>query len=98
MVKTRTARGRRGAAQALPGIEPQMMMIAAGRYEGRAGPAGGERKTQHATIEIQSSLQVCNLQVDMADPHPWIDGGHLQCGILDRLSLRHKVRPGSRGL
>jgi hypothetical protein len=54
-----------------------MMMIPAGGYEGCARPAGGERKTQHSTIEIQSSLQVCNLQVDMADPHPWIDGRHL---------------------
>jgi hypothetical protein len=72
------------------------MVITAGRYEGRARPARGERKTQHPTIEIQSSLQVCNLQVDMADPHPGIDSKHLLGGILDRLGLRHGVRPGSR--
>jgi hypothetical protein len=25
----------------------------------------------------------------MADPYPWIDGGHLQGGIVDGLGLRH---------
>src|SRR4029077_3317927 len=98
MVETRAAGGRRRAAQALPGIEPQVMGIAAGRYEGRARPARGERKTQHPTVEIKSPLQVCNLQVDMADPHPGIDGWHLQGGFVYRLGLRHEVRPGSRVL
>src|SRR5262249_41195442 len=55
MVKTGAA-GRRGrSAQTLPGIEPKVMMIPSCRYEGRAGPTGGERKTQHPTIKIQSS-------------------------------------------
>src|SRR5262249_49188030 len=89
MVKTGAARRRGRSAQTLPRIEPKVMMIPSGRYEGRAGPTGGERKTQHPTIKIQRSLQVCNLQVDMANPHPWIDGGHLQRGIVDGLGLRH---------
>jgi hypothetical protein len=89
MVKARAAGGRRRAAEALPSIEPKVMMISACRYEGRAGPACGKRKTQHATIEIQSALQVSHLQMDMADPYPWVDRGHLYGGIFDGLGLRH---------
>src|ERR1700690_1118897 len=43
MVKAGGAGGRRRAAQALPGVQAQMMVVAAGRDECGAGPAGGER-------------------------------------------------------
>ncbi len=55
-----------------------MMVIAAGRDEGGAGPAGGERETQHAAIEIERALKVRDLQVHMADPHPRVDGGQAE--------------------
>ena len=78
MVKAGGAGGGRRAAEALPGVEPDMVVIAAGGDEGRARPAGGHRETQHAAIEIERPLQVGDLQVDMADAHPRIDGGQLQ--------------------
>ena len=55
-----------------------MVVIAAGRDEGGAGPAGGQRETQHAAIEIERPLQVGDLQMDMADAHPGVDGGQAQ--------------------
>ena len=60
-----------------------MMVIAARRYEVRTRAARGERKTQYPTIEIQRLLKVCDLQVDMPDPHPGIDGGHAQGFFLE---------------
>ena len=46
-------RGRR-AAVAFPGVEAEMMVIAAGRDEGGAGPAGGQLEAQHAAIESRA--------------------------------------------
>ena len=53
-------------------------MVAAGRDEGGAGPGGRDLKTQHAAIEIERPLQIGDLQVDMADAHPRVDGGQAQ--------------------
>ena len=61
-----------------------MVVVAAGRDEGRAGPAGGQRETQHAAVEIERALQVGDLQVDMADAHPRVDGGQAQGLFFER--------------
>ena len=45
MVKAGRAGRRWGAAQALPGVEADMVVVAAGRDEGGAGPAGGLRES-----------------------------------------------------
>ena len=63
------------------------MMIAAGRYEGGARPACGERKTQHPAVEIERPLQIGDFQMDMADPHPRVDGGELQGLFLEGYGL-----------
>ena len=47
-----------------------MVVIAAGRDEGGAGPAGGQRESQHAAIEVERALQVGDLEVDVADLTP----------------------------
>ncbi len=78
MVKAGGAGGGRRAAAALPGVQADMMVVAAGRDEGRARPAGGHRETQHAAIEIERPLQVGDLEMDVADAHPRVDGGQLE--------------------
>jgi len=50
-------------------------MVAAGRDEGGAEAAGGERETQYSAIEIECALKVSDLQMDMADADPRVDGG-----------------------
>src|ERR1700675_1348126 len=89
MVEPGGARRRRGASAALPGVQPDMVVVAAGRDEGGAGPAGGQRKSQHAAIEIERPLQVCDLEVDVADLDPVIDGGKAQSRIFERFRLVH---------
>jgi len=64
-------------------------MVAAGRDEGGAGPAGGQRETQHAAIEIERPLQIGDLQVHMPDAHAGVDGGHPQGFFLDLDGLGH---------
>jgi uncharacterized protein YwlG (UPF0340 family) len=78
MVKAGGALRRRRAAQAFPGVEAEMVVVAAGRDEGGTGAGGRDLKTQHAAIEIERPLQIGDLQVDMANPHPGIDGGQAQ--------------------
>jgi hypothetical protein len=55
-----------------------MVVVAAGQDEGGAGAAGGERETQHPAIEIERAREIRDLQMDMADAHPRVDGGQLK--------------------
>ncbi len=66
---------RRPSAKALPGIEADMVMIAACRDEGRLVTIGlHQGETQHTAIKVQRTLKVGDLQVDMADFCTGIDG------------------------
>src|SRR5580704_2009937 len=96
MVKPGGAGRRRRAAAALPGVEPDMVVVAAGRDEGGAGPAGGERESQHAAIEIERPLQIGDLEVDVADLDPVIDGGEAQGRVFERFRLVHGSSPGPK--
>src|SRR5580704_16542573 len=96
MVKPGGARRRRRAAAALPGVEPDMVVVAAGRDEGGAGPAGGQREAEHAAIEIERALEVGDLEVDMADPHAIIDGREGEGLVFERGWLGHLLNPGLR--
>src|SRR5581483_6771982 len=84
----RAGSGRRPAA-ALPGIEAEVMMIPARRDERGAWAAGRQSKTQHATVKIEGPLQVGDLKMDMADPHPRVDGGELQSLFIKAFWLNH---------
>ena len=55
-----------------------MVVIAAGRDESCTGAAGGQSEPQYSAIEIERALKVGDLQVNMADAHPWVDGGQLE--------------------
>ena len=71
-----------------------MVMVAAGRDEGSARPAGGQRETQDAAIEIERPLQVGDLQMHMADAYPRIDGGQAQGGLFGGVGAGHGSYPG----
>src|SRR5439155_9700287 len=65
---------RRRSAKALPGIERDVMMIAAGRYErGRIAAALRELEAEHAAIEAQRPFEIRDLQMHMADLRSTID-------------------------
>jgi hypothetical protein len=58
-------------AQALPGFQPDVMVITARRNERRLSSLLlGQLKAEDATVETQRPLQVGHLQMDVADAHP----------------------------
>ena len=62
-------RRRRMAAFAFPGVEPDVMVIAAGRNERRAGAHPLHHlKTEHAAIEAERAFEIGDLEMDMPDP------------------------------
>ena len=63
----RPARRRRAAAR-LPGVQADVVVVAAGRDEGGlvAEPAG-ELEAEHAVVERQRAVEVGDLEVDVAD-------------------------------
>ena len=69
------ARRRRGPVEALPGVEPDVVVIAARRDEGRLrAVALDQLEPEYAAIEGQRPIKVGHLQVDVSDPHAGIDG------------------------
>src|SRR5258708_29764261 len=75
MVEPRRAGRRRRAAQALPGVQPDVMVISARRDEGRAlAEALGQLEAEHAAIESQRPLDLRDLEVYVADANLGIDG------------------------
>src|SRR5260370_26455178 len=74
MVETGAAARRRRTATALPGIEADMVVIAAGRNEGcLAATALGQRESEHAAVEGQRPVEIRDLEVDVAYPDGSID-------------------------
>ena len=91
MVKAGCARGGRLPAGTFPGVEPDVMMVAAGLQEGCLGAETlGQLKPQHATVKIKRALQVGNLQVNMTDAHRRIDGWILVGHDSHAMSSRRK--------
>ena len=77
------------AAAALPGVQPDMMMIAAGRDEGGiAAVALHQLETKHAAIEAEGPIKVGDLEMNMSDPDAAPDrprGAACIDGIVERL-------------
>jgi hypothetical protein len=93
VVEARHAVGLRAAAGGLPGVEPQVVVIAAGRDEqdvARRAPAGDvarlgdDVEAEHADVEVAHPVDVGGAQVDVADAHAGID--RVRCG-LDRFDV-----------
>jgi hypothetical protein len=75
VVQSRRAyRGRR-AAETLPSVEPNVMVIAAGRDKRRlAAKSLHQLKTQYVTVKIKGPLQVSDFEMNMADADRRING------------------------
>ena len=72
---------RRRAALALPGVEADVVVIAAGRDEGRLrAHALHQLEAEHAAIEGERAVEVGDLEVDVADPGAGMDGWALRHG------------------
>ena len=68
------ARRRRCAAPRLPGVEPDVVVIAAGGDErGVRRPCAGELEAEHAAVEIERPVDVGHLEVDVADVGARVD-------------------------
>ena len=66
--------GRRRATFAFPGVDAEMVVVAAGREEGGLRAiTGGQLEAEHAAIEGKRALDVGHLEVDMADAGIGID-------------------------
>src|SRR5215217_5748093 len=58
----------RDSALALPGIEPDVVMISTGREKrGLVTEASDELETETASIEVDRAIEISHLEVDMAD-------------------------------
>jgi len=76
VVEPRVPRWRGCAARAFPGVEPDMVVIAASGQKGRAGPVSlGHFKAEHAAVEGDGPVQIGDFQVNMADACGRGDGG-----------------------
>src|SRR6185312_11292825 len=95
----RTGR-RRMAAFAFPGVEPAVMVIAAGRNERRPGTHPLHHlESENAAIELQRAIEIGDLEMDMPDSGAGNDGwifGHelLRFGRYPCPGCR-AARPGS---
>ena len=73
----RRAGRRRLSAAALPGVEADMVVVAAGRDEGRlAAVALHQFEAEHAAIEGEGAVEIGHLQVDVADGDAGPDRSH----------------------
>src|SRR5438445_5000542 len=73
--QSRSAGRRRMAAFTLPGVEPDVVVIAAGRNErcARAEPLH-QLEAEHAAIKPERTIEVGDLQMNMPDPCAGNDG------------------------
>jgi hypothetical protein len=65
----------RGAAEAVPGVQADVVMVAARADEGRlrAHPLH-QLEAERAAVKIERALKVGDLQVDVADVHAGVNG------------------------
>ena len=77
------------AAEALPGVEADMVVVAAGRDEGGLGAVFlHQREAEHPAVEGERAIEVGHLQMDMADLRARVDGAE---GPAFGLWLAHAV-------
>ena len=76
VVEPGVALRRRRAAEALPGVEADVVVVAAGREEGGlVAVLLLQLEAEHAGVEGDRPVEVGDLQVDMPDPGSGRDGG-----------------------
>ena len=80
-----------GAALALPGVEPDVVVVAAGGEEcGAVTQALRHLEAEHVAIEADGALEVGDLEVDVTDARAGFDGR-------PPLRLRHAREHTDRG-
>ena len=68
------------AAFALPGVEADMVVIAAGRNERRTGTHPLHHlEAEHAAVEPERAIEIGDLEMDMPDPRAGNDGWVCAC-------------------
>jgi len=88
VVQTGGARRRRSTAETLPGVDGDVMMIAAGGKKGGAGTkALHQLQAEHAAVKVESAFDVCDFEVHMANADLGIDDE----GRIVRLRLSHEM-------
>jgi hypothetical protein len=85
----------RRAAFALPSVEADVVVIAAGREECRVAPVALlQLEAEHAAIERQCAVEIGHFQVRVADAHARIDGARREIGLESgRRGLGHTCSP-----
>src|SRR5665213_916054 len=74
MIEAGRAPGRRLAPAAFPGVEPDVVVVAAGRDKGGLGAiALNELEAEDAAIKGERAVEIGDLEVDMANAHAGID-------------------------
>src|SRR2546428_5413408 len=70
-------RGGSRRAAPRPGVEPDVVVVAARRQEHRLPTVASRHlETQDVAIERERALEVRNGEVDVPDMHAWVDGCH----------------------
>ena len=89
MIQPRGPRRRRPPAGALPGVQPDMVMIPARRKKRRRSPQPlGYFKTQHAPVKAERPRDVCDFQMDMANVNSWMNGRRFHAASFPEFSAR----------
>src|SRR5712691_12972986 len=84
-------------ALALPGVEPDVVMIAAGRNERRTrAHALLQLEAEHAAVEAERAVEIGDLQVHVPDPGAGNDGWILRHGGSPVGSFLSRKKPGAR--
>ena len=77
-------RRRRRTTEAFPGVEPDMMVITAGRNKrGLRSEALRQLETEDAAVKPERALEVSNFEMNVADARAGIDG---RCQVSSLLS------------
>src|SRR5688572_2387791 len=89
VVEARMAGRRRRAAFRLPGVEADVVVVAAcGDEGGLISHARLLLEAEYADVEREGAVDVGDLQVDVADVRAWIDRGHAESFATVGLSPR----------
>src|SRR5580704_11246787 len=73
VVEAGGARWRRVAGETFPGVQADVMVIAAGGEErGGVAHALHNLQAEHAGVELDGALEVADLEVDVADADAWV--------------------------
>src|SRR3954447_12840387 len=80
--------GRRAHALALPGVEADVVVVAAGRDEHGRGQLGHDVEAEALAVEARRGLEVADVQVDVAHPE-------LAVGVAPELLVLHRLEQGA---